>query len=146
MAAAAVPKLETAGAGDSKGPSGFLGEILGAPVTVKLNSGVVYKGEWARGGADCWRRMLTGRATGELQSVDGYMNIALEQTKEYVDGRLRREYGDAFIRGNNGAPPPSSAQTLRLLRPFVCSDPFVYFDGLVHELTAATVMYISADS
>lgn len=39
---------------------------------------------------------------GELQSVDGYMNIALEQTKEFVDGKMRREYGDAFVRGNNG--------------------------------------------
>lgn len=32
------------GAGDSRDPSGFLSEIIGAPVTVKLNSGVVYKG------------------------------------------------------------------------------------------------------
>ena len=39
---------------------------------------------------------------GELQSVDGYMNIALEQTREYVDGKHRRDYGDAFVRGNNG--------------------------------------------
>jgi U6 snRNA-associated Sm-like protein LSm6 len=39
---------------------------------------------------------------GELQSVDGYMNIALEQTKEYVNGQLSKSYGDAFIRGNNG--------------------------------------------
>ena len=30
------------------------------------------------------------------------MNIALEQTREYVDGKLRRNYGDAFVRGNNG--------------------------------------------
>ena len=30
------------------------------------------------------------------------MNIALEQTREIVNGRVRREYGDAFIRGNNG--------------------------------------------
>lgn len=30
------------------------------------------------------------------------MNIALEQTKEIVDGKLRRNYGDAFVRGNNG--------------------------------------------
>lgn len=44
----------------------------------------------------------TNNYTGELQSVDGYMNIALEQTKEYVDGRMRRNYGDAFVRGNNG--------------------------------------------
>lgn len=40
--------------------------------------------------------------TGELQSVDGYMNIALEGTREFVDGKLRRSYGDAFVRGNNG--------------------------------------------
>lgn len=39
---------------------------------------------------------------GELQSVDGYMNIALEKTEEHVNGRLRRNYGDAFVRGNNG--------------------------------------------
>lgn len=30
------------------------------------------------------------------------MNIALEQTSEYVDGVKKNEYGDAFIRGNNG--------------------------------------------
>ena len=41
--------------GDGRDPSGFLSEIIGSQVTVKLNSGVVYKGE--------------------LQSVDGYMNI-----------------------------------------------------------------------
>ena len=41
-------------------------------------------------------------ATGELQSVDGYMNIALEKTEEFVNGQLRKVYGDAFVRGNNG--------------------------------------------
>ena len=30
------------------------------------------------------------------------MNIALEKTQEYVDGKARRSYGDAFVRGNNG--------------------------------------------
>lgn len=30
------------------------------------------------------------------------MNIALEQTEEYVNGQLMNKYGDAFIRGNNG--------------------------------------------
>ncbi|KIW01675.1 U6 snRNA-associated Sm-like protein LSm6 [Verruconis gallopava] len=69
------------GENEARDPSGFLSAIIGAPVTVKLNSGLVYKGE--------------------LQSVDGYMNIALEQTKEYVNGQLSRTYGDAFIRGNN---------------------------------------------
>ena len=35
----------TAAANDARDPSGFLSEIIGAPVTVKLNSGVVYKGK-----------------------------------------------------------------------------------------------------
>lgn len=30
------------------------------------------------------------------------MNIALEQTEEYVNGVLTNSYGDAFVRGNNG--------------------------------------------
>lgn len=38
-------------------------------------------------------------------SVDGYMNISLEKTEEYVDGKLRRSYGEAFVRGNNGDHP-----------------------------------------
>lgn len=67
--------------GEGKDPSSFLGEITGAPVTVKLNSGVIYKGE--------------------LQSVDGYMNIALEKCEEHVNGVKKRSYGDAFLRGNN---------------------------------------------
>ncbi len=49
---------------------------------------------------------------GELQSVDGYMNIALEKTVELVDdgkGQRRRVYGDAFIRGNNGKYTPVGA-------------------------------------
>lgn len=29
---------------EGRDPSGFLSEIIGAPVTVKLNSGIVYKG------------------------------------------------------------------------------------------------------
>ena len=32
------------GQGDGKDPSSFLSDIIGAAVTVKLNSGVVYKG------------------------------------------------------------------------------------------------------
>jgi U6 snRNA-associated Sm-like protein LSm6 len=34
--------------GDSRDPSGFLSEIIGAPVTVKLNSGIIYKGRFSR--------------------------------------------------------------------------------------------------
>lgn len=41
--------------GEGKDPSSFLGEIIGNPVTVKLNSGVVYKGK-------CSIHLLTGDA------------------------------------------------------------------------------------
>ena len=41
-------------------------------------------------------------SAGVLACLDGYMNIALEQTEEYVNGQLKNKYGDAFIRGNNG--------------------------------------------
>ena len=39
--------------------------------------------------------------TGVLACLDGYMNIALEQSEEYMNGQLKNKYGDAFIRGNN---------------------------------------------
>lgn len=39
---------------------------------------------------------------GTLSCLDGYMNIAMEETTEHVDGVLKSSYGDAFIRGNNG--------------------------------------------
>lgn len=35
----------TTSQGEGKDPSGFLSDIIGNPVTVKLNSGVVYKGQ-----------------------------------------------------------------------------------------------------
>ncbi|XP_074593657.1 U6 snRNA-associated Sm-like protein LSm6 [Brevipalpus obovatus] len=62
-------------------PADFLKKILGRPVLVKLNDTSDYRGV--------------------LASLDGYMNIALEQTEEYVNGQLKNKYGDAFIRGNN---------------------------------------------
>lgn len=36
--------MENGTSSEGKDPSSFLGEIIGAPVSVKLNSGVVYKG------------------------------------------------------------------------------------------------------
>ncbi|CAM6042592.1 unnamed protein product [Sphagnum compactum] len=67
--------------GSAKTPADFLKSIRGRPVVVKLNSGVDYRGI--------------------LACLDGYMNIAMEQTEEYVNGQLKNKYGDAFIRGNN---------------------------------------------
>lgn len=45
---------------------------------------------------DCLNTLL-----GILSCLDGFMNIALEQTEEYHGGQLKAKYGDAFIRGNN---------------------------------------------
>lgn len=41
------------------------------------------------------------------------MNIALEQTEEYVNGVLTNSYGDAFVRGNNGEHLLATAPKLR---------------------------------
>ncbi len=65
-----------------KSPSEFLKSVLGRPVIVKLNSGTTYHGI--------------------LACLDGYMNIAMEQTQEFVNGQLKNTYADTFIRGNNG--------------------------------------------
>lgn len=39
--------------------------------------------------------------SGVMACIDGYMNIALEQTEEYINGELKNKFGDSFIRGNN---------------------------------------------
>ena len=66
----------------TKTPADFLKSIKGQQVSVKLNSGSDYKGV--------------------LACLDGYMNIAMEQTEEYnQEGQLKNKYGDCFIRGNN---------------------------------------------
>ncbi|KAI8969683.1 hypothetical protein BD414DRAFT_379619, partial [Trametes punicea] len=65
----------------SGSPTDFLKGVVGKHVVVRLTSGVDYRGI--------------------LSCLDGYMNIALEQTEEHVNGRVTNKYGDAFIRGNN---------------------------------------------
>lgn len=64
-----------------KNPGDFIKQVLGRNVIVKLNNGTDYRGV--------------------LACLDGYMNIAMEHTEEYVDGELKNKYGDVFIRGNN---------------------------------------------
>lgn len=61
-------------------PSNFLSDIIGSSVVVKLLNGIQY--------------------SGNLQSIDGFMNVVLDEGKELGPGG--REYGDVFIRGNNG--------------------------------------------
>lgn len=63
-------------------PSSFLGEIIGSNVDVKLHNGVQY--------------------SGALLSIDGFMNITLENGKEVCNGSVVNTYPDVFIRGNNG--------------------------------------------
>lgn len=65
-----------------KDPSSFLSGIVGSSVVVKLHNGVKY--------------------SGNLQSIDGYMNIVLDEAKELIGETSGRKYGDVFIRGNNG--------------------------------------------
>mmetsp|Transcript_17820 Transcript_17820/g.56990 ORF Transcript_17820/g.56990 Transcript_17820/m.56990 type:complete len:156 (+) Transcript_17820:622-1089(+) len=79
--ATATARGAMAAAGGKQTPSDFLKQVIGRPVIVKLNSGVDYRGV--------------------LACLDGFMNIALEQTEEYVNGVKTNSYGDSFIRGNN---------------------------------------------
>jgi hypothetical protein len=61
------------------------------------------------------------------------MNIAMEQTEEFVDGQLKAKYGDCFIRGNNG----------ELL---LCASPIIFLlvvEGDVSCFSFHTVLYIS---
>lgn len=83
-------------------PSEFLKLIIGRPVVVKLNSGVDYRGIKKIKIRKKLKVVITYYFKGVLVCLDGYMNIALEQTEEYVNGQLKNKYGDAFIRGNNG--------------------------------------------
>lgn len=75
-------KAPTSTVSTKKSPSDFLRQIIGKPVIVQLYSGVMYKGV--------------------LACLDSFLNIAMEQTEEYVDGQLKARYGDCFLRGNNG--------------------------------------------
>jgi U6 snRNA-associated Sm-like protein LSm6 len=62
--------------------------VIGRPVRVKLNSGIEYRGV--------------------LACLDGYLNIAMEQTEEFENGQLKARYGDCMIRGNNGTRKTNS--------------------------------------
>lgn len=96
----------------AKTPADFLKSIKGKPVIVKLNSGVDYRGgepalhrrraaaAASAGGARSSPLMSVVQAAhnvapdcdlsaGVLACLDGYMNIAMEQTEEYVNGQVR---------------------------------------------------------
>jgi small nuclear ribonucleoprotein (snRNP)-like protein len=91
-------QTEASAAASSKyQPSDFLKAVLGRPVIVKLNSGVSYRGI--------------------LACLDGYMNIAMEQTEEYA-----RAPRPPRARARPRPPPaagrrPAQGQVRRLLHP-----------------------------
>jgi small nuclear ribonucleoprotein F len=59
-------------------PKPFLNSLTGKPVVVKLKWGMEYKGY--------------------LVSFDGYMNLQLANTEEYVDGACTGNLGEVLIR------------------------------------------------
>ncbi|URE37627.1 U6 snRNA-associated Sm-like protein, partial [Musa troglodytarum] len=69
------------GSGAVKTPTDFLKSIRGRPVVVKLNSGVDYRG---RPSSPTLGFLCI------LACLDAYMNIAMEQTEEYVNGQLKK--------------------------------------------------------
>lgn len=62
-------------------PKPFLNGLTGKPVVIKLKWGHEYKGF--------------------LVSVDGYMNMQLASTDEYIDGKAAGHLGEVLIRCNN---------------------------------------------
>lgn len=61
--------------------SNFLSEITHSPVVVKLNNGFEYHGV--------------------LSSIDGFMNVVLENSTEVVGKKSINKYNEVFLRGNN---------------------------------------------
>uniref|UniRef100_A0A914DC79 Sm protein F n=1 Tax=Acrobeloides nanus TaxID=290746 RepID=A0A914DC79_9BILA len=62
-------------------PKPFLNSLTGKPVVCKLKWGMEYRGI--------------------LMSVDGYMNLQLANTEEYIDGTNTGALGEVLIRCNN---------------------------------------------
>ena len=81
-------------------PTDFLKGVVGKRVIVRLTSGVDYQGQ-IQISLRLTKKLI--QILGILSCLDGFMNIALEQTEEYVNGAVTNRYGDAFVRGNNGA-------------------------------------------
>merc|ERR1712142_458998 len=62
-------------------PKPFLNGLTGKTVMVKLKWGMEYKGY--------------------LVAVDGYMNMQLDKSEEYIDGTFTGNLGEILIRCNN---------------------------------------------
>ncbi|KAL3095575.1 hypothetical protein niasHS_000988 [Heterodera schachtii] len=62
-------------------PKPFLNNLTGKPIICKLKWGMEYRGI--------------------LMSIDGYMNLHLANTEEYIDGTNTGALGEVLIRCNN---------------------------------------------
>ncbi|KAM4113669.1 hypothetical protein ACJW30_04G013200 [Castanea mollissima] len=102
------------GSATTKTLGDFLISIRGRLVVVKLNSGPL----GLAGLVPChllvprYLAMSSSSMLCILACLDGYMNIAMEQTEEYVNGQLKSKHGDAFIPGNNVLYVSTSKRTL----------------------------------
>jgi U6 snRNA-associated Sm-like protein LSm6 len=102
----------------SGSPTDFLKGVVGKRVIVRLISGVDYRGQYSH--RLSWAAFLDYYfLVGVLSCLDGYMNIALEQTEEHVNGAVTNRYGDAFIRGNNGKCISGCFSPLPILLPTI---------------------------
>lgn len=63
-------------------PTNYIKLILGRQVHVALSTGSDF--------------------FGRLVCLDGFMNVALEQCEERIQGKPVAKYGDVLLRGNNG--------------------------------------------
>ena len=77
---------------EDKVHSEFITSVYGKPVIIGLSSGVIYKGT---------RIVLACYYLGILGSLDGFLNVVLEQAEEYNDGMFTARFNDCFLRGNN---------------------------------------------
>jgi U6 snRNA-associated Sm-like protein LSm6 len=127
-------------------PSDFLKNIVGKKVKVRIGSGVDYHGmsqilrffppaypasfhsyplvavpalPMTPDTHDQYVLDTVTDPVGLLTCLDGYMNVALEQTEEYANGRLTGRFGECFLRGNNGKPSSSSSSWFQCALRFV---------------------------
>jgi len=112
----------------SGSPTDFLKGVVGERAIVCLISGVNYGGACSHLLIFIFFKILhtylSNRLScfiGVLSCLDGYMNIVLEQTEEHVNGAVTNQYGDAFIRGNNGAFDCFISAQAPFLQRCICS-------------------------
>lgn len=87
-----------------KDPADFLKQAIGKSVIVKLHSGFSYKGICQNEGDIGIKTTLPILPfVGTLICLDGFMNIAMENSEEYFGTRKLSSFKNIFIRGNNGS-------------------------------------------